>query len=425
MPKVSKPKRASSSRPSVLLSSMGRFVQIFSNKAPKGNTKSSLRYKAAQQAGFNLHTDADANPDLLKRIDKKDMKIFEKLVEVLPSEDHAVTEETLTSTLFYIDGGVADNPSITPDPRYRYIRKGENNMSTLELIPITVQHVSTLHVPETGKGLRLMNHDKRLVALRVPREDALQWTGLGNTNRGLGQEGSRPLLNAFDDSFKANDMKKKRSSRCAIQCDGRYVCVGSAANRGGKGIVAIHHGVKKMKGKSLDLIHRFIRGVEHLFRMWMPSEAIHQVQEGLNVADVPLFTTPDGKTSKIYQAFACAKNVYLSAHVDRDFTFSAVTVLKEGKYGMDDDEVAYFNFPRLGVSIPLRPGDLLFFDPSEYHMISSRCKDKDEIYCVSFYLKSNLIGGNDNSLPLNKKQKKHLTEEQKQHLKKEKKKRRK
>ena len=53
-------------------------------------------------------------------------------------------------------------------------------------------------------------------------------------------------------------------------------------------------------------------------------------------------------------------------------------------------------FPSLGC---IDPGDLLFFDPSEYHMILSRCRMMtiDEIYCVSFYLKSNLIGGNDNS----------------------------
>jgi hypothetical protein len=55
-------------------------------------------------------------------------------------------------------------------------------------------------------------------------------------------------------------------------------------------------------------------------------------------------------------------------------------------------------------------------------MISSRCKDEDDIYCISFYLKSNLIGGNDNSLPLNKKQKEHLTEEQTKQLAKEEKK---
>ena len=58
-------------------------------------------------------------------------------------------------------------------------------------------------------------------------------------------------------------------------------------------------------------------------------------------------------------------------------------------------------FPRLGISVPLRPGDVLFFNPQEQHMVSSRCDNGDDIYCVSLYLKSDNMGKNDNSMELN------------------------
>jgi hypothetical protein len=94
--------------------------------------------------------------------------------------------------------------------------------------------------------------------------------------------------------------------------------------------------------------------------------------------------------------------------LDKDFTYSAVTVLVRGRYTVNDGIVAYFNFPRLGLAIPLRQGDVLFFDPKEPHMISSRCNKDDDIYCLSFYLKSNIIGGNDNDKPLNDEEKECL-----------------
>ena len=43
------------------------------------------------------------------------------------------------------------------------------------------------------------------------------------------------------------------------------------------------------------------------------------------------------------------------------------------------------------------PGDFLLIDPQEPHSISSRCKAEDEIFCASSYLKTAIVGLNDNS----------------------------
>ena len=67
---------------------------------------------------------------------------------------------------------------------------------------------------------------------------------------------------------------------------------------------------------------------------------------------------------------------------------------------MYDRVVAYFCFPRTGVAVALRPGDILVFNPTEPHAISSRCNVNDSVYCLSMYLKSGVVGLNDNNVGL-------------------------
>ena len=92
--------------------------------------------------------------------------------------------------------------------------------------------------------------------------------------------------------------------------------------------------------------------------------------------------------------------MYLNCHWDKDFTYCATSIHMKKQYSESQEVVAYFAFPRLGVVIPLRPGDVLFFNPKEPHCVSSRCNNNDNIFCMSLYLKSDNIGKNDNSLPL-------------------------
>ena len=116
----------------------------------------------------------------------------------------------------------------------------------------------------------------------------------------------------------------------------------------------------------------------------------------------------DGKVvleSKIFNAMAFAKNVHVGCHTDVDFAKSVVTVYNDSCACTHKDSiVAYFCFPRLGMAVALRPGDILIFNPNEYHSVSSRCRNEDEIYCSSMYLKTAVVSLNDNSIPLTAKQ---------------------
>jgi hypothetical protein len=66
-------------------------------------------------------------------------------------------------------------------------------------------------------------------------------------------------------------------------------------------------------------------------------------------------------------------------------------------YQVNDRTVCYVAFPRIGIAVALWPGDFLLFNPQEPHSISSRCKAKDKIFCASSYLKTAIVGLNDNS----------------------------
>ena len=70
------------------------------------------------------------------------------------------------------------------------------------------------------------------------------------------------------------------------------------------------------------------------------------------------------------------------------------------KYEHDDSVVVYFGFPRLGIAVPLRPDDDLIFNPMEEHALSSRCDNETEVYTISLYLKTAVVGMNENDVQL-------------------------
>ena len=52
------------------------------------------------------------------------------------------------------------------------------------------------------------------------------------------------------------------------------------------------------------------------------------------------------------------------------------------------------------MAVALRPGDILIFNPREEHAISSRCENREETYSISFYLKTAIVGLNNNNQQL-------------------------
>jgi hypothetical protein len=69
---------------------------------------------------------------------------------------------------------------------------------------------------------------------------------------------------------------------------------------------------------------------------------------------------------------------------------------------MDAEVCNYFTFAKQGIAVALRPGDMLLFNPIYQHCISSRTSiyESEDVFCLSLYLKTAIVGKNDNTLPL-------------------------
>ena len=104
------------------------------------------------------------------------------------------------------------------------------------------------------------------------------------------------------------------------------------------------------------------------------------------------------KPSSYYNAVDFGLDFFLRSHIDKDFTMSIIQVhLDDITYDNNDRILCYFAFPRVGIAVALRPGDFLTFNPQEPHCLSLRCHKSDVVYSISSYLKTQVVGLNDNS----------------------------
>jgi len=77
------------------------------------------------------------------------------------------------------------------------------------------------------------------------------------------------VIEASNNTIRGGDIKIESD------CGSKYVCIGSAAKRGGKGIWK-YHGMKKLEVDKQSMILRHMRQLEHLFELFMPTDATRQ-----------------------------------------------------------------------------------------------------------------------------------------------------
>ena len=147
----------------------------------------------------------------------------------------------------------------------------------------------------------------------------------------------------------------------------------------------------------------YMQKLEDVFKRFAPPKIVRQIQAALKLLEYPTMQTKDESIKlDIFSGIAIGQNVFLQSHTDQDFALSVVSLHVKGhQYKINGDDVmAYFCFPRLGIAVALRPGDVLIFNPLEPHAISSTCSDRKDVFCVSYYLKTAVVGLNDNGMEL-------------------------
>jgi hypothetical protein len=198
-------------------------------------------------------------------------------------------------------------------------------------------------------------------------------------------------------------LARGKQNHVFIEKSNKYCCVGAQLGRAEKGVLS---GLYRLKygfpSNEWDSLHKLLKRAEYAFDRYMDTDIIRHISCARSRVNfntmVPSPSSSHKKTARYYNGLGFGINVYLRSHIDRDFTMSIVQAhIDNHAYQVDDKILCYFAFPRIGIAVALWPGDFLLFNPQEPHSISSRCRKEDEIFCISSYLKTAVVGLNDNS----------------------------
>jgi hypothetical protein len=186
-----------------------------------------------------------------------------------------------------------------------------------------------------------------------------------------------------------------------------YACVRPQASRNSQKVLNYppFMVMEKLPSHHWDSLVWQMRCAERCFRMIADHQVIshpHHVRSVIPFKTMSATSKCSSSSSKFYGGIAFGTNVLLCCHTDADFTISICQVFLKGKseYHINDNVVVYFCFLTLGVAVPLHPGDYLMFNVLIPHSISSRCKSDDETMCESMYLKTAIVGMNNDDLDL-------------------------
>ena len=336
-----------------------------------------------------------------KRRNKKEKKQKECLIPViipgkLATHIHMWSDDDLKDITLVFDGGVDGNPPISApaDMTWTSLRINDGELYVADTM-------------DDSKGLIYPVSHGVSPFMRLPRKAALSITKMDDIKE------NKSFCTALHSGAQAQRGPLKRGKSKLVFTDGKfadkYGCIGVQVNRGAKGVRGESYHVDKMPVKDWNVIVEMIRRVEKAFRSCANTEDIQHIER---VSELLQFQKMVAKTSMkepifadIYQGVAFGENVFLECHDDEDFARSIVMVQMDNhQCGPKDRVVAYFCFPRLGIAVALRPGDLLIFNALEPHAISSRCHKSDKLLCISMYLKTAVVGLNDNDLKLTEKQ---------------------
>jgi hypothetical protein len=183
-----------------------------------------------------------------------------------------------------------------------------------------------------------------------------------------------------------------------------YFTAGQSAQRFGKGLFEVHRKLKHQKQmiEPSELLHNYMARATHVATSYMnPRDRLFAkfVKVMAKLKDFCIANNIPVKT--IWTSIAIAMNVAMEKHIDDDFFMGLVGVLGRNGYHDDDSNpdsiLQYFCFPVLGSAVALRNGDMLMFNPRIAHCISSRATKVEDVICTSLYLKTAVVGGNDNN----------------------------
>jgi hypothetical protein len=252
-----------------------------------------------------------------------------------------------------------------------------------------VKSVHDTHMVDTTEGAVGVCHDDvkaKLAFLLVPREKPIQKILARSTFDLLEKVQNDP---ATKPCVRASSIKRQTHS----ETNDMYSTTGTSPNRNGKGI--IDSGANKSEAY-LEIERTLKQHLVDLTAEYLDTS----INMGLKDAnDCYNFLKMTKGKLDYWNGMATGLNAQLNAHFDEDMMYCCMTAISKTdkrKYSLDENICSYMVFPSLGVSVAIRPGDVLLFNPTVWHCISSRTEDqKDDYYPVSFYLKTEVVTGHN------------------------------
>jgi hypothetical protein len=313
-----------------------------------------------------------------KRRDRKKTKKIDCLEQVELSPRHVIKKEVLESKPVFFSG--------TWD---RIVPNRVPNSLVLSAI-------QDLQVVDTVEGARMILENGDIVFILIPRLDSI--SRVTNVNK--------ILATLYGLEKRKTTSEKRGKKRIPVsENGGKYGTIGLKPNRGSPGIC--DSWPKKMSRVEKDQIVKLMRSCQDVANGFIPSNKLRGIQIARLLQG---WDEMDGGTSQsIWGSLAYGRNHYLNAHTDEDFFYSVITIHSPhglrndiDRYHLHAKICNYFAFPEQGRVVGLRPGDIIIINPRYGHCLSSRTSmyETRDVFSMSMYLKTAIVGKNDNSLPL-------------------------
>ena len=361
------------------------WVHVFS----RSTTSTSLRTQCAAEAYRRVQSNK-----VLHRRSRRAKKKEQKLTSILRSvcvlpEKLKLTHQQIGSEVIVFDGGNLACPPIKPPDGLQW-----------QSYPVNMLHVEDEMNPNLGLTFHKIDGIRPFI--RMPRNMSLSITANVGFNKIM--HSLNACENLRSTSLSRGDAKKVFSDYGTRPT---YVCLGPQASRNSKTVLTQAPCMDSLSDTHWRSLVWMMRRAEHCFRCLAEPAVISHLDLAKRIVPFKTFISsssehPDNFHAQFFGGIAFGKNVFLRCHTDQDFTFSIIQVFLKGhdRYQVTDDVVVYFCFPTIGVAVPLRPGDYLLFNATIPHCVSSRCRFEDEILVTSMYLKTAIVGMNNNDLPL-------------------------
>ena len=359
----------------------------------KSTNPSSIRTQACSIAYIEASKSSIRNRN--RRANTKLHKQQRILVEVIvPTniKQNLLSELDTDNDIVVVDGGDVGNPPISPpdDVKWHCLSIHEGNH-------LHVQDETNPHL-----GLTSIRVGGCLPFIRMPRQQSLDLI------RNVGMSDIVAALEACEE-LKPTPLKRGGGKQVFGDYGKRvqYTSAGVQVSRNSSEVLKYNTYLENLPVCHRLILMKLMTYAELSFESLVDHEVLSHVHHAKQVVPFNTMNMPsDSSQLKYYGALAFGCNVFLRCHTDDDFTMSMIQVHLKGKdrYDVNDDIVVYFCFPTLGCAVPLRPGDFLIFNALIPHCVSSRCRQEDDIMITSAYLKTSVVGMNNNKLPVTSEQ---------------------